>query len=135
MSVFTCEGESHLPLPVLLPHRRRQVTGVRAAVWAGDVGQEDVSGSPLQVQLPLHARVPLGRPVGELSAQKARETGVRSVWDLKRWEVLEFKYLVTVLKCIFLVSVLYSTTYFPDDFDFLHLNTNTCTFYFLHVEH
>ena len=55
----------------------------------------------------------------------------------QRWEVVEYKYFVTVLKYMFLVSVLYSTTYFPDDFllSTSHmLNTNTCTFYFLHVE-
>ena len=36
--------------------------------------------------------------------------------DFKRWEVVEYKYFVTVLKYIFLVSVLCSTTYFSDDF-------------------
>ena len=30
---------------------------------------------------------------------------------VQRWEVLEYKYFVTVLKYMFLVSVLYSTTY------------------------
>ena len=34
----------------------------------------------------------------------------------QRWEVVEYKYFVTVLKYILLVSVLYSTTYFSDDF-------------------
>ena len=38
----------------------------------------------------------------------------------QRWEVVEYKYFVTVLKYIFLVSVLYSTNYFlhylHDDF-------------------
>ena len=34
----------------------------------------------------------------------------------QRWEVVEYKYFVTVLKYIFLVSVLYSTTCFSDDF-------------------
>ena len=34
----------------------------------------------------------------------------------KRWEVVEYKYFVTVLKYMFLVSVLYSTTYFSDYF-------------------
>ena len=34
----------------------------------------------------------------------------------QRREVVEYKYFVTVLKYIFLVSVLYSTTYFSDDF-------------------
>ena len=35
---------------------------------------------------------------------------------MQRWEVVEYKYFVTVLKYIFLVPVLYSTTYFSDDF-------------------
>ena len=34
----------------------------------------------------------------------------------QRWEVVEYKYFVTVLKYMLLVSVLYSTTYFSDDF-------------------
>ena len=38
------------------------------------------------------------------------------IGSFQRWEVVEFKYFVTVLKYIFLVSVLYSTTYFSDDF-------------------
>ena len=92
--------------------------------------------------------------------EQDRQSGV--VQD-QRWEVVEFKYFVTVLKYIVLVSVLYTTTYFSDDFlqyfDFLHvehkylnfllltcwtqipvlstsymLNPNTWTFYFLHVE-
>ena len=33
----------------------------------------------------------------------------------QRWEVVEYKYFVTVLKYIFLVSVHYSTTYFSDN--------------------
>ena len=36
--------------------------------------------------------------------------------NIQMWEVVEYKYFVTVLKYIFLVSVLYSTTYFSDDF-------------------
>ena len=36
----------------------------------------------------------------------------------QRWEVVEYKYFVTVFKYIFYI-----------------LNPNTCTFYFLHVEH
>ena len=34
----------------------------------------------------------------------------------QRWEVVEYKYFVTVLEYIFLVPVLYSTTFFSDDF-------------------
>ena len=34
----------------------------------------------------------------------------------ERWEVVEYKYLVTVLKYIFLVSVLYSTPNVSDNF-------------------
>ena len=52
----------------------------------------------------------------------------------QRWEVVEYKYFVTVLKYMFLLSVLYSTTN-SDDFllsTSYMLNTNTCTFYFLH---
>ena len=67
--------------------------------------------------------------------------------DLQKGEVVEYKYFVSVLKYIFLVSVLYSTTYFSDDFllwlltfwtpipelsTSYMLNPNTCTFYFSH---
>ena len=43
--------------------------------------------------------------------------GQPCVHTIQRWEVVEYKYFVTVLKYIFLVSVLYSTTFY---FDFLH---------------
>ena len=36
--------------------------------------------------------------------------------SMQRWEVVQYKYFVTVLKYIFLVSVFYSNTYFSDDF-------------------
>jgi len=42
--------------------------------------------------------------------------------DLQKGEVVEYKYFVSVLKYIFLVSVLYSTTYFSDDFLLLFLH-------------
>ena len=42
--------------------------------------------------------------------------------DGQRWEVVKYKYFVTVLKYMFLVSVLYSTTYFPDHFLLLLLS-------------
>ena len=44
------------------------------------------------------------------------ETDRFTLYRCQRWEVAEYKYFVTVLKYMFLVSVLYSTTCFTDDF-------------------
>lgn len=74
--VLTRQREEHLPLAVLLSHRRRQVAGVPAAVGTGEVAQADAVGAVQQDERRPQIRVivPVGLAAGELSGQEAAET-------------------------------------------------------------
>lgn len=74
--VLTPEPEENLPLAVLLPHGRRQVAGVAAAVSARQVAQGDAVGSIQQDQRgpQLRVAVPVGRAVQQIPVQQAAET-------------------------------------------------------------
>lgn len=81
---FTCHSEEDQPLPVLLSHGRRQVTHVHAGVSARDIGQQEAVRLDLQLHLPVHAAVPLGGAVQEVSGQEASETGRRGLSHLQQ---------------------------------------------------
>lgn len=74
---LTLQLEENLPLAVLLPHGRRQVADVPAAVSARQVVQTDAVGLIQHDQrIPqICVIVPVGHTVGEISGQKAAETG------------------------------------------------------------